>query len=202
MAESMGEKGLLKGMLALSCLLALVSIAALAGDAAGEDGPGIEGDQPPFFGDWFIAHDTNVTGMDLSFPKNVYVASRINLVIRDSRINIEYDAQNPHQYIFRVETAAVVTVINSTLVLDTFAAVGQAALTFQNGSRVTTTDLLSAVTSWPRSCRAVCACLMNSSLIADPATSRASRTATTSITATTKSPPRCTYITIPPVSGP
>ena len=139
MAESMGEKGLLKGMLALACLLVLVSIAALAQGAAGDDGPGIVGDQPPFYGDWFITIDTNVTGMNLSFDKSIYVASRVNLIIRDSRINIEYDAQHPHQYVFRVDTAAVVTVINSTLVLDTFTAYGQAALTFQNGSRVTTT---------------------------------------------------------------
>ncbi len=139
MAESMGEKGLLRIMLALACLLVLVSIVAYADSVAGEDRSGIQGVQPPFYGDWFITSDTNVTGENLSFAKNIYVASRINLVIRDSTIGIQYDPENPHQFVFRIDTAAVVTVINSTLHLDTFAAYGQAALTFQNGSHVTTT---------------------------------------------------------------
>ena len=139
MAESMGEKGLLKVMLALACLLVLVSIVAYSDSAAGEDRSGIQGVQPPFYGDWFITSDTNVTGENLSFAKNIYVARLVNLIIRDSTINIEYDPFNPHQYVFNIETAAVLTVINSTLVLDTFVAHGQAALTFQGGSHVSTT---------------------------------------------------------------
>jgi len=83
MAESMGEKGLLNVMLALACLLVLVFIAAYAENAAAEDDGSIVGTPPPFYGDWFITTDTNVTGMNLSFAKNIYVASRINLIIRD-----------------------------------------------------------------------------------------------------------------------
>ena len=139
----MGEKGLLKIVLALACLAVLAVLAVTSDHASADDRSGVSGVEPPFFGDWHIDRDTNVTGANLTLSKNVYVYTRINLVIKDSTIIIKREKVNGlevyHQFLFRVDTAAVVTVINSTLVLDTFQAIGQAALTFQNGTRISTT---------------------------------------------------------------
>jgi hypothetical protein len=134
----MGEKGLLHVVLAFACLLAVAALLASAGVAEAEDRSGIDGIEPPFAGDWHITADTTVTGETLNLSKNVYVKSNVNLVIENSTINIISEPDNPFQYIFRVETAAVLTVINSTLNLNSFVALGQAALTFQDGVVVRT----------------------------------------------------------------
>jgi len=116
-----------------------VSIAALAQGAAGDDGPGYRGGPATVL--WRLVHhiDTNVTGMNLSFDKSIYVA--VPRQPDHPRLEDKYRVRRPAPAPVRLQgrTAAVVTVINSTLVLDTFTAYGQAALTFQNGSRVTTT---------------------------------------------------------------
>jgi hypothetical protein len=133
----MGKKGLRVILLALTSLLLLALVIAMASGAEASDEPIITGSEPPFIGPWSIDRDTAIEDGELNLSMDIYVNRGVELLITNVTLNIMRDF--PHQYQFTVMSGATCIVSDSVMNLDTFSAESQASINFEAGTLVKTT---------------------------------------------------------------
>jgi hypothetical protein len=123
----MSDRVVIGILLAIGSLLLILSIVTVSDEALADEG------------DMNFTGEGSIVDSELKVAKNITVRSMASLRIVNSTVVI--NSSYPGQFLFKVETGAVLLVVNSTLRLDSFEAEGQASVTFRDNCLVSTKGL-------------------------------------------------------------
>ena len=114
--------------------LAIAMAVLTGGDVIAEDSGG-----PTLLpeGDWNITGAETVEGQELGVTGDINVLQGASLTVIDSVIRV--NSSRPHQFTMRVEAAATLTVVGSTLDLDILVSDTRSGIDLSGGTTVNTT---------------------------------------------------------------